>query len=162
MKISSLGWSCWAAGCLYFGYGLIRNKHVHLHACTYRTYFVRVYVLMSAQPVCGKTDARCLQARFHDFEKDLPSLEGKVVCVTGCTTGTGFIAARTAKGWHALATCQVLLMTWFSRCRFRERRCIFKTRFHAYSFFGSPILVSAPSCGAFPGQLPRKEPMWSC
>ncbi|CAE7289408.1 unnamed protein product [Symbiodinium sp. CCMP2456] len=43
-------------------------------------------------------------ARFHDFEKDLPSLEGKVVCVTGCTTGTGFIAARTAakKGAHVV------------------------------------------------------------
>eukprot|EP00439_Symbiodinium_sp_Y106_P068654 s786_g11.t1 len=41
---------------------------------------------------------------FHDFEKDLPSLEGKVVCVTGCTTGTGFIAARTAakKGAHVV------------------------------------------------------------
>ncbi len=32
---------------------------------------------------------------FNDFKKALPSLEGKVVAVTGCTTGTGFIAAKT-------------------------------------------------------------------
>lgn len=33
---------------------------------------------------------------FHDYEKTLPSLEGKDVCITGCTTGTGYIVARTA------------------------------------------------------------------
>jgi len=33
---------------------------------------------------------------FPEFEQTLPSLEGKTVCITGCTTGTGFIVARTA------------------------------------------------------------------
>lgn len=33
---------------------------------------------------------------FHDFEAALPSLDGKTVAVTGCTSGTGFILARTA------------------------------------------------------------------
>jgi len=33
---------------------------------------------------------------FHEFEKTtIPSLEGKTVAITGCTTGTGFIAAQT-------------------------------------------------------------------
>ena len=32
---------------------------------------------------------------FEDFKKKLPSLEGKVVAVTGCTSGTGFVAAKT-------------------------------------------------------------------
>jgi Dehydrogenases with different specificities (related to short-chain alcohol dehydrogenases) len=33
---------------------------------------------------------------FPEFEKTLPSLEGKTICVTGCTSGTGYIVARTA------------------------------------------------------------------
>ncbi len=33
---------------------------------------------------------------FPEFEQSLPSLEGKTVCITGCTTGTGYIVARTA------------------------------------------------------------------
>eukprot|EP00587_Corethron_hystrix_P008076 CAMPEP_0113301888 /NCGR_PEP_ID=MMETSP0010_2-20120614/2924_1 /TAXON_ID=216773 ORGANISM="Corethron hystrix, Strain 308" /NCGR_SAMPLE_ID=MMETSP0010_2 /ASSEMBLY_ACC=CAM_ASM_000155 /LENGTH=337 /DNA_ID=CAMNT_0000155575 /DNA_START=6 /DNA_END=1019 /DNA_ORIENTATION=+ /assembly_acc=CAM_ASM_000155 len=33
---------------------------------------------------------------FPEFEKNLPSLEGKTVCITGCTSGTGYIVARTA------------------------------------------------------------------
>mmetsp|Transcript_22153 Transcript_22153/g.27967 ORF Transcript_22153/g.27967 Transcript_22153/m.27967 type:complete len:343 (+) Transcript_22153:68-1096(+) len=33
---------------------------------------------------------------FPEFEQNLPSLEGKTVCITGCTTGTGFVVARTA------------------------------------------------------------------
>ena len=33
---------------------------------------------------------------FPDFETNLPSLEGKTVAVTGCTSGTGYIVARTA------------------------------------------------------------------
>ena len=33
---------------------------------------------------------------FYDFEKELPSLAGKTVAITGCTTGTGFVTARTA------------------------------------------------------------------
>jgi NAD(P)-dependent dehydrogenase (short-subunit alcohol dehydrogenase family) len=33
---------------------------------------------------------------FTEFEERLPSLEGKTVAVTGCTTGTGYIVARTA------------------------------------------------------------------
>jgi len=33
---------------------------------------------------------------FPEFEQNLPTLDGKTVCVTGCTTGTGFIVARTA------------------------------------------------------------------
>ena len=33
---------------------------------------------------------------FNDYEKTLPSLQGKNICVTGCTTGTGYIVARTA------------------------------------------------------------------
>ena len=33
---------------------------------------------------------------FHDYEKTLPSLEGKNVCITGCTTGIGYIVTRTA------------------------------------------------------------------
>jgi NAD(P)-dependent dehydrogenase (short-subunit alcohol dehydrogenase family) len=32
---------------------------------------------------------------FPDFETKLPSLQGKTVAITGCTTGTGFIVART-------------------------------------------------------------------
>jgi NAD(P)-dependent dehydrogenase (short-subunit alcohol dehydrogenase family) len=41
---------------------------------------------------------------FADFEKALPRLDGKVVIVTGCTTGTGFVAARTCAklGAHVL------------------------------------------------------------
>eukprot|EP00928_Gymnodinium_smaydae_P053203 TRINITY_DN37247_c0_g1_i1.p1 TRINITY_DN37247_c0_g1~~TRINITY_DN37247_c0_g1_i1.p1 ORF type:complete len:367 (+),score=67.37 TRINITY_DN37247_c0_g1_i1:77-1102(+) len=41
---------------------------------------------------------------FPDFEKALPSLEGKVFAITGCTTGTGFVAARCAarKGAHVV------------------------------------------------------------
>ena len=31
---------------------------------------------------------------FHDFVKTLPSLEGKTIAITGCTTGTGFVAAK--------------------------------------------------------------------
>jgi len=33
---------------------------------------------------------------FPEFEQKLPSLEGKTVCITGCTTGTGYVVARTA------------------------------------------------------------------
>lgn len=33
---------------------------------------------------------------FHDFEKELPSLEGKTIVVTGCTSGTGLVVARTS------------------------------------------------------------------
>ena len=32
---------------------------------------------------------------FHEFAKTLPSLQGKTIAITGCTTGTGYIAART-------------------------------------------------------------------
>ncbi|CAE8633346.1 unnamed protein product [Polarella glacialis] len=41
---------------------------------------------------------------YNDFESKLPSLEGKVFCVTGCTTGTGFVCARAAarKGAHVV------------------------------------------------------------
>lgn len=33
---------------------------------------------------------------YNDFKKELPNVEGKVFVVTGTTSGTGFIAARTA------------------------------------------------------------------
>jgi NAD(P)-dependent dehydrogenase (short-subunit alcohol dehydrogenase family) len=33
---------------------------------------------------------------FHDFEKALPSLAGKTIAITGCTSGTGLVAAQTA------------------------------------------------------------------
>jgi NAD(P)-dependent dehydrogenase (short-subunit alcohol dehydrogenase family) len=33
---------------------------------------------------------------FHAYEESVPTLDGKTVAVTGCTTGTGFIVARTA------------------------------------------------------------------
>jgi NAD(P)-dependent dehydrogenase (short-subunit alcohol dehydrogenase family) len=33
---------------------------------------------------------------FTDFEATLPSLEGKTILITGCTSGTGYIVARTA------------------------------------------------------------------
>ena len=33
---------------------------------------------------------------FHEFEAKLPTLEGKTVAITGCTTGTGLIAAQTS------------------------------------------------------------------
>jgi len=33
---------------------------------------------------------------FNEFESKLPSLKGKTVAVTGCTSGTGYIVARTA------------------------------------------------------------------
>mmetsp|Transcript_29825 Transcript_29825/g.96219 ORF Transcript_29825/g.96219 Transcript_29825/m.96219 type:complete len:339 (-) Transcript_29825:403-1419(-) len=41
---------------------------------------------------------------FGEFEAALPRLEGKVVAITGCTTGTGFVAAKTcaAKGAKVL------------------------------------------------------------
>ncbi|CAJ1392829.1 unnamed protein product [Effrenium voratum] len=41
---------------------------------------------------------------FPDFEANLPSLENKVFCITGCTSGTGYVAARTAarKGAHVV------------------------------------------------------------
>ena len=40
------------------------------------------------------TEPRKIETKFyHDFEKKIPSLAGKVVLITGCTTGTGFIAA---------------------------------------------------------------------
>ncbi|CAK9038659.1 unnamed protein product [Durusdinium trenchii] len=41
---------------------------------------------------------------FPDFEQELPSLQGKVFCVTGCTSGTGLVAATTAakKGAHVV------------------------------------------------------------
>jgi short-subunit dehydrogenase len=33
---------------------------------------------------------------FQDFEPKLPSLEGKAIAITGCTTGIGLIVAKTA------------------------------------------------------------------
>jgi len=41
---------------------------------------------------------------FGEFEADLPTLTGKVVVLTGTTTGTGFVAARTCakKGAHVV------------------------------------------------------------
>mmetsp|Transcript_61020 Transcript_61020/g.122367 ORF Transcript_61020/g.122367 Transcript_61020/m.122367 type:complete len:334 (-) Transcript_61020:152-1153(-) len=41
---------------------------------------------------------------FNEFDKSLPSLEGKVVAITGCTSGTGYICARTCarKGAHVV------------------------------------------------------------
>lgn len=33
---------------------------------------------------------------FNDFKKELPKVEGKVFVITGTTSGTGFVAARTA------------------------------------------------------------------
>jgi len=38
---------------------------------------------------------------FGEFEKELPELDDKVVAITGCTTGTGFVAARTCVRKHA-------------------------------------------------------------
>ena len=42
--------------------------------------------------------------RFPDFEKERPSCEGKIIVVTGCTTGTGLVAAKTCakKGAHVV------------------------------------------------------------
>jgi len=41
---------------------------------------------------------------FHQFESELPSQQGKVVCITGCTSGTGFVAAKALarKGAHVV------------------------------------------------------------
>ena len=41
---------------------------------------------------------------FHSFEDGIPSLKDKVICVTGCTTGTGYVCARTCarKGAHVV------------------------------------------------------------
>jgi short-subunit dehydrogenase len=33
---------------------------------------------------------------FQDFEPKLPSLEGKTIAITGCTTGIGLIVAKTS------------------------------------------------------------------
>ena len=33
---------------------------------------------------------------FSDFQKELPRVDGKVFCITGTTSGTGYVAARTA------------------------------------------------------------------
>jgi NAD(P)-dependent dehydrogenase (short-subunit alcohol dehydrogenase family) len=40
---------------------------------------------------------------FDDFTEQLPDLKGKVIAVTGCTTGLGFIFARTCVQKHAAA-----------------------------------------------------------
>jgi short chain dehydrogenase len=41
---------------------------------------------------------------FDDFESKLPSLKGKTVAITGCTSGTGLVVAKTCarKGAHAV------------------------------------------------------------
>jgi NAD(P)-dependent dehydrogenase (short-subunit alcohol dehydrogenase family) len=41
---------------------------------------------------------------FDDFESKLPSLEGKTVAITGCTSGTGLVVAKTCarKGAQAV------------------------------------------------------------
>jgi NAD(P)-dependent dehydrogenase (short-subunit alcohol dehydrogenase family) len=33
---------------------------------------------------------------FQDFESQLPSLEGKTIAITGCTTGIGLVVAKTS------------------------------------------------------------------
>ena len=109
------------------------------------THLVPVYVHMCAQLTLP------VPARFHDFEKDLPSLEGKIVCVTGCTTGTGFIAART-RGGISLPRARYFC------------RCFSMCRGVVSDISPGALRVSAPWCSTelFAGQLPRKEPMWSC
>ena len=44
---------------------------------------------------------------FPEFEQKLPSQKGKTICITGCTTGTGYFVARTAVRKGA---CNVLLL----------------------------------------------------
>jgi NAD(P)-dependent dehydrogenase (short-subunit alcohol dehydrogenase family) len=45
--------------------------------------------------ISGSKQTEIQSKYFPDFEAKLPSLEGKTVAITGCTTGTGFIVART-------------------------------------------------------------------
>lgn len=58
---------------------------------------------------------------FHDFCKNLPSMEGKVVLITGCTSGTGFVAASALlkKGAHV-----VLLNRKSSRAEEAEKKLL--------------------------------------
>jgi hypothetical protein len=47
----------------------------------------------TVEPVASKESGKF----FADFERsDIPSLQGKVVVITGCTSGTGFVAAQCA------------------------------------------------------------------
>jgi len=58
----------------------------------------------------GVSSSKPLDVRtkwFPDFEKNLPSLDNKTVCITGCTSGTGYIVARTAIRKNA---CNVVLL----------------------------------------------------
>jgi len=43
----------------------------------------------------GQVPSKKKVKHYHDFVEKLPSLEGKTVAITGCTTGTGRIAAQT-------------------------------------------------------------------
>ena len=45
----------------------------------------------------SSAEPRQIQTKwFHEFANGLPSLQGKTIAITGCTSGTGFIVARTA------------------------------------------------------------------
>eukprot|EP00615_Pteridomonas_danica_P012568 CAMPEP_0114347744 /NCGR_PEP_ID=MMETSP0101-20121206/14153_1 /TAXON_ID=38822 ORGANISM="Pteridomonas danica, Strain PT" /NCGR_SAMPLE_ID=MMETSP0101 /ASSEMBLY_ACC=CAM_ASM_000211 /LENGTH=334 /DNA_ID=CAMNT_0001485253 /DNA_START=180 /DNA_END=1184 /DNA_ORIENTATION=- len=51
------------------------------------------------------SQARVVETQwFNDFQEGLPSVEGKVIAITGCTSGTGYICARTCarKGAHVV------------------------------------------------------------
>ena len=45
----------------------------------------------------SSSEPRQIQTKwFHEFANGLPSLQGKTIAITGCTSGTGFIVAQTA------------------------------------------------------------------
>ena len=43
----------------------------------------------------SKSKTNTKSVYFKDFEKELPSLSGRIVAITGCTSGTGLVAAKT-------------------------------------------------------------------
>ena len=47
---------------------------------------------------------RHVKTKYFDDGASLPDLAGKYVAITGCTTGTGFVAARTCarRGAHVI------------------------------------------------------------
>jgi NADP-dependent 3-hydroxy acid dehydrogenase YdfG len=53
----------------------------------------------------GTTSTKPLSKYYAEYERtEVPSLQGKVIAITGCTSGTGLVAAQCAarKGAHTI------------------------------------------------------------